>query len=106
MSVSRLQALKNTSGRLVRQRKVLVPLVSNERITPGLTVEHRLTVVPRDLDSETGEGLGLVNLQDLCFRRNGVADENGGGEFPVLAQKNRPRTGHVHGDKCVKKSRR
>jgi hypothetical protein len=46
-----------------------------------------------------------VDRYDLCFGRNRVVDVNRRGELPVLTEKHRARSRHVHGDERMQEAR-
>ena len=73
-------------------------------ITPSFTLQNRFLTFPDHLDLQLGDGLALVDTENLCLSGNRISDKDRSGEFPVLAQKNGPRTWHIHGNQRMEKS--
>ena len=79
---------------------------STERVTPRLSLQHRLAVLSTHQDGQFADRLGGVNALYLGFSGDCVADKHRRGKLPVLAEEDSSGAGKVHGDKRVQKPRR
>src|SRR5215831_6868612 len=72
-----------------------------ERVAPGRTLEDDRSVASGDLNLQLGHWLCRMHRDNFGLRRDGVADEDRRRELPVLTEKHRAGTRHVHRDQRV-----